>query len=84
MSIVIGHLDPACLLFFLQPTEAYGFNKLFEQYSSVICRPSDHTVGRPHRIINDRMEKHGSLFVFISKKHCRAAFKNLLADGRGG
>ena len=32
---------------FLQPTEAYGFNTLFIQYYSVICRPSDHTVGRP-------------------------------------
>ena len=29
-------------------------------------------------------EKYGSLFVFISKKHCRATLKNLLADRRGG
>ena len=36
------------------------------------------------RIINDRMEKYSSLFVFISKQHCRTALKNLLADGRGG
>ena len=28
--------------------------------------------------------KYGSLLVFISKKHCRATLKNLLADGRGG
>ena len=27
------------------------------------------------------MEKYGSLFVSISKQHCRAALKNLLADG---
>ena len=33
---------------------------------------------------DDRIEKYGSLFVFISKKHCRATLKNLLADGRGG
>ena len=33
---------------------------------------------------DDRMEKYGSLFVFISKKHCCATLKNLLADGRGG
>ena len=33
---------------------------------------------------DDRMEKYGSLFVFISKSHCRATLKNLLADGRGG
>ena len=37
-----------------------------------------------HRIINDRMEKYSSLFVFISKQHCRTALKNLRADGRGG
>ena len=42
------------------------------------------TVCATHRIIDDRMEKYGSLFVFISKQHCRAALKNLLADGRGG
>ena len=33
---------------------------------------------------DDRIEKYGSLFVFISKKHCHATLKNLLADGRGG
>ena len=42
-------------------------------------------IGLDHRIIDDRMEKHGSLFVFISKQHCcGATLKNLLADGRGG
>ena len=33
---------------------------------------------------DDRIKKYGSLFVFISKEHCRATLKNLLADGRGG
>ena len=31
----------------LHPTDALDFNILFIQYSSVICRPSDHTVGGP-------------------------------------
>ena len=36
-------------IFYLQPTESSGFNTLFIQYNSVICQPSDHTVGRPPR-----------------------------------
>ena len=35
-----------------------------------------------HRIIDDRKEKYGGFIVFISKKHCCAARKNVLADGR--
>ena len=36
-----------------------------------------------HRIKDDRMEKYGCFIIFISKYHCRAAMKNVLADGRG-
>ena len=37
-----------------------------------------------HRLKGDRIEKYGSFFVFISKKHCRATLKNPLADETGG
>ena len=30
------------------------------------------------------MEKYGSFIVFISKNHCRAAMKSVIADGRVG
>ena len=33
-----------------------GFNTLFVQYYSVICRPSDHTVGRPRAEIRTRVQ----------------------------
>ena len=33
---------------------------------------------------DDRIEKYGCFIILISKKHCRATMKNLLANGRGG
>ena len=43
----------ACTLF-LQPTVAKVVITLFIQYSSVICRPSDHTVVTPRAEIQTR------------------------------
>ena len=37
-----------CVTYFLCTAHlGLGFNTLFVQYYNVICRPSDHTVGRP-------------------------------------
>ena len=35
-------------------TGSKGFNTLFIKYYSMICRPSDHTVGRPRAEIRTR------------------------------
>ena len=45
----------------LQPIEAQGFNTLVTQYIRVICRPSDHTMGRPRAEIRTRDGDHTSL-----------------------
>ena len=41
-------------IYTIQPTKAQGFNTLFIQYYSVICRSSDHIVGRPRAEIRTR------------------------------
>ena len=38
----------------LQPTEGFYCNNLFIQYYSVICRPSEYTVGRPRAELRTR------------------------------
>ena len=53
-------------------------------YCNFECNHGTVRVCDCHRIIDDRMEKYGSLFVFISKQHCHATLKNLLATGGQG
>ena len=57
-----------------------GLQKFNETRRECFASPSVFTT----ELKDDRIEKYVSLFVFISKKHCRATLKNLLADGRGG
>ena len=41
----------------LQPTKAFGFNTLFIQYYSVICRHWDNTVVKPRAKIRTQDER---------------------------
>ena len=52
----------------------YKYIQYFKKIAKISCDVTE--------LKDDRIEKYSSLFVFISKKYCRATLKNLLADGK--